>query len=126
MKQREEKLFLQDIIDFCEHIAAYIKDVDKAGFLSNRMLQDALVRKIEIIGEAVKNISNETRQYFPHVAWKEIAGMRDRIAHGYFNVDLDIVWKTVTQFIPKLKPEIEKILESFPVIVSGLGVKDEK
>ena len=112
MKNREEKLFVNDILLFCEHIAEYIHGVDKNSFLSNRMLQDALVRKIEIIGEAVKNISTETREKYPQIAWKEIAGMRDKIVHGYFNVDLDIVWKTVTQFIPKLKPEIEKILET--------------
>ena len=113
MKQREEKLFVQDIVIFCEHIAEYTDGVDKEGFLANRMLQDALVRKIEIIGEAVKNISTQTREKYPNIAWKEIAGMRDKIAHGYFNVDLDIVWKTVTQFIPKLKPEIDKILETY-------------
>ncbi len=114
MKQREEKLFVQDIAIFCGHIAQYINGVEKKEFLSNLMLQDALVRKIEIIGEAVKNISIETREKYPNVAWKEIAGMRDKIIHGYFSVDLDIVWKTVTQFIPKLKTEIDQILESFP------------
>lgn len=114
MKKRNEKLFVEDILLFCEHITEYVQDVEKSDFLKNRMLQDALVRKIEIIGEAVKNISNITREKFPNIPWKEIAGMRDKVIHHYSRVDLDIVWKTSTELIPKLKPEIEKILEIFP------------
>ena len=112
MKQREEKLFVEDISVFCDHIAEYDEGVTKPEFLKNRMLQDALIRKLEIIGEAVKNISTNTRNKYPNVPWKEIAGMRDKVIHHYSRVDLDIVWKTSTNLVPRLKPEIEKILKN--------------
>ena len=79
MKQREERLYLGDIITFCDHIAEYVIGVKKTEFLKNRMLQDALIRKLEITGEAVKNISSTTRRKYPEVPWKEIAGMRDKV-----------------------------------------------
>jgi uncharacterized protein with HEPN domain len=114
MNHRKERFFLEDIVKFCEHIAEYLQDVKEEDFLKNRMLQDALVRKLEIIGEAAKNISSETREENPNVLWKEIARMRDKVIHHYFKVDLDVVWKTSIKDIPVLQAQIEKILESFP------------
>ncbi len=75
------------------------------------MLQDALVRNIEIIGEASKNLSEETRENNPQIEWRDIMRMRDKIAHHYFRLNLETIWQTASQDITKLKPEIEKILE---------------
>ena len=114
MKTRNDQLYLYDISKCCQKIEDYLIDVDEENFKNNLMLQDALVRNIEIIGEASKNVSEETRENNPQIEWREIMRMRDKIVHHYFRLNLETIWQTATQDIPKLKPEIEKILESFP------------
>ena len=109
--KRDEKMFLEDILVFCEHIEEYLTRVEKEHFFKNRMLQDALMRKIELIGEAVKNISLETCETYPHIPWKQIARMRDKVIHHYYRVDLDVVWKTSKNLVPQLKSEIQEILK---------------
>lgn len=76
------------------------------------MLQDALVRNIEVVGEAVKNLSPEITENYPDIAWSQMARMRDKIAHHYFRINLDLVWKTATEDLPALKSEIEYIYAS--------------
>lgn len=114
MKTRNDRLYLYDIAECCAKIEKYSAGVGEAEFRENQMLQDALVRNIEIVGEASKNLSEETRQNNPQIAWREITRMRDKIVHHYFRLNLKIVWETVQQDIPKLKPEIEKMLEAMP------------
>lgn len=75
------------------------------------MLQDALVRNIEVVGEAVKNLSPEIKDAYPQIAWSQIARMRDKIAHHYFRINLEVVWKTVTDDLPALRPQITAIYE---------------
>lgn len=111
MKQGNDEFFLKDILEFCNHLEEYIQGVEKEDFVKNRMLQDALVRKIELIGEASKNLSTEFRESNQQIPWREISRMRDKVIHHYFKVDLEIIWKTVNEDIPKLKPEIEQIIE---------------
>lgn len=112
MKQRNDEFFLQDIFDFCEHVEQYADGIEQSEFLENRMLQDALVRKLELIGEAAKNVSEETRKQNPNIPWREIMRMRDKVVHHYFRVDLEIVWQTVKKDVPKLKSEIELMLKN--------------
>ncbi|MGE3466970.1 MAG: DUF86 domain-containing protein [Pyrinomonadaceae bacterium] len=78
----------------------------------NPMLQDALVRNIEVVGEAVKNLSTEITEAHPDIAWSQIARMRDKIAHHYFRINLDVVWKTATDDLPALRPQIAAIYEN--------------
>lgn len=111
MKQNNDDLFLADILEFCVHIEEYINDVEKADFLKNRLLQDALVRKIELIGEASKGLSEKIRDENPQIPWKDIRRMRDKIIHHYFRLDLEIVWQTAKKDIVFLKQSIQEIIE---------------
>lgn len=85
--------------------------IDREGFLENSLIQDGVVRQLEIIGEAAKKLSQEFRNKYPQNPWKDMAGMRDKLIHGYFGVDLDAVWDTVKNDIPNLKEEMRKIKE---------------
>ena len=86
-------------------------DKDYDEFKNNRMLQDAVIREIEIIGEATKNLSMGFRNKHSNIPWRQIAGMRDKLIHGYFGVDVDAVWDTVMKDIPSLKEKLQKIIK---------------
>ena len=111
MKSRHDRLYLYDIIECCDRVADYINGVREEDYQVNPMLQDALVRNIEVVGEAVKNLSQEITNAHPNIAWSQIARMRDKIAHHYFRINLDVVWKTATDDLPALRPQIASIYE---------------
>ena len=98
------------------HIRDAIRDIDGYGslgrdaFMVERMRQDAIIRKLEIIDEAVKHLPDRTKESRPEIPWKQIAGMRDRLTHDYFGVDLTLVWAVVEQELPKLRTAIEALL----------------
>ncbi len=98
---------LREAIQFSEGRAR--SDLD-----SDRMLMLALTRLIEIVGEAAKNVSERTRALTPEIPWREIGGSRNRLAHGYFDVNLDIVWHIVAVDFPALEPELERLRQSLP------------
>lgn len=97
---------------YLHHIADAIADIDKytAGgkqeFFATKMIQDAVIRNLEIIGEAVKNITPATREQYPDIPWKQIAGLRDILIHQYFGVDLDTIWLVVENRLPLLSERI--------------------
>lgn len=109
MKTRNESLYLYDILECCDTIASYIVDVSEIEFQNNKMMQDALVRNIEVIGEASKNLSKELRNNNPEVSWSQIMRMRDKIVHHYFRINLDFIWRTAKEDIPVLRSQILKI-----------------
>lgn len=111
MKNRHDRLYLYDIIECCDRAAEYINGVSEEDYQVNPMLQDALVRNIEVVGEAVKNLSPGLKERNPNIAWSQIARMRDKIAHHYFRINLDVVWKTATDDLPDLRPQIVAIYE---------------
>ncbi len=112
MKSRHDRLYLYDIIECCDRVADYVCGVSEKDYHENPMLQDALVRNIEVVGEAVKNLSPEITNEHPQIAWSQIARMRDKIAHHYFRINLDVVWKTATGDLPTLRPQITAIYEN--------------
>jgi uncharacterized protein with HEPN domain len=109
--KRNIKLYLQDIWESILAIEEYTQNIAEDDFYSNRQLQDAIVRRLEIIGEAVKNVDDDFRDKYPQIPWKEIAGMRDVVAHEYFGVKLDRVWDVVREDLPRLKQQMLLIMD---------------
>lgn len=106
-----DRIYLLHILDCINAVEKSISGLSKRDFKEDKDIQDAIVRRIEIMGEAVKNISNKTKNLFPQIAWKKIAGTRDVLVHAYFSVDLDLVWDIASRDLPKLKKQIEEILQ---------------
>ncbi|MEM5792978.1 MAG: DUF86 domain-containing protein [Candidatus Aenigmatarchaeota archaeon] len=107
---KRDEIFLRHILENISLIQQSLLNVKKQDFLKDREKQDANLRRLEIIGEAAKNISNRLKQKYSSVPWKEIAGTRDKLIHNYFGVDLELTWEIIKVDLPKLKKEIEKIL----------------
>ena len=106
---RDDLAFIEHILLCIEKIQDYTKNLTKKDFNNNELVQDAVIRNIEIIGEAVKKISKELKSQYPNIPWKEMSGMRDKLIHDYFGVDVDVVWRTVNDDIPFLKSLIGTI-----------------
>ena len=104
--KKNVKTFLIHILDSINLIEEYIKDNSKSDFLKSQQLQDSVIRRIEIIGEAIKNIPNEIKTNNAQIPWKEITGMRDILIHQYFGVDLDLTWQVIDKDLPRLKRQI--------------------
>ena len=100
---RGSELYLQDILEAIGQIESYVAGIDRAGFAAERMRIDAVVRNLEVIGEAVKHLPESERTLVPGIPWRKIAGLRDILAHEYFGIDLDIIWDVVTVHLPPLK-----------------------
>ena len=110
MKKFDDTARLGHILDAIHCIETYIGGVDKAAFLANKMMQDALMRQIEIIGEAARNISEELQEEHPELPWFEMRAIRNKIVHDYLEINTDIIWDTVQSDLPALKPMIKKLL----------------
>jgi len=109
MKKRNSKLYLKDILDSIEKIEDYTKDLTFQEFPANKMAVDAVIRNFEIIGEAGKNIPDDLKNSHSEIPWKEMTGMRDKMIHQYFGIDLDIIWKTLKDRLPQIKILIKNI-----------------
>lgn len=111
MGKRDEIVFLEDILYCIDKISEYTKNTSEIEFEQNIEKQDAVIRRIEIIGEAVKSLSFTTREEYPQIPWREIAGMRDIVIHEYFGVSVGMVWRVAISDIQELKPLIQKIID---------------
>lgn len=106
---RDINLFIQDILESMEDIESFSRGLTLEKFRKDKLKQNAIVRSLEIIGEAVKNIPDSFREKYPDIPWRKIAGFRDILSHAYFGVDMDRVWNIIEQDLPALKREIGKI-----------------
>lgn len=107
---RTQQVYLCHALDAIDAILEYTVD-GREAFFADRRTQDAVLRNIEILGQAVKGLSVETRMLEPDVPWRQIAGMRDKLIHEYFGVDLGLVWQVVEQDLPTLRPRLVSLLE---------------
>jgi len=108
--KRDFKLYLKDIIECVNSIEEFIGDLDLDEFIEDDKTNSAVVRKVEVIGEASKNIPLEIKKRYPNIDWSDMAKTRDKIIHLYFGVDFKIVWNVVKEKLPQLREDIAKIL----------------
>ena len=108
---RDYSLYLKDIIDAMEAVEKFIEGMDFPAFQSDDLISSAVIRKFEIIGEAAKHIPDDMRIKYPRIPWREMAGMRDRLIHFYFGIKYDLVWHTIKDIIPNVKPLLKEIID---------------
>jgi uncharacterized protein with HEPN domain len=110
--QRDALVYLDDIIESCERVERYVEGVTRETFIADQKTIDAVIRNLEVIGEAVKKVPSAIRARMPEIDWPRIAGTRDVLIHGYFEVNLDIVWDIITQELAPLATAIERFLKT--------------
>jgi len=108
---RRDRAYLKHILEAITNIEKFVEDLTKEGFFENVEKQYAVLRGLEIIGEATKNLSKDLKVKYREIPWREIAGMRDKLIHEYFGVDLELVWVTIEDKLPEFKKQILKILK---------------
>ncbi len=110
---KNDAVYLEHILDATKQIEGYVRGMTYETFLATRLVQDGVIRQFEIIGEATKNLSDGFRSSHDVLPWKDMAGMRDKLIHQYFGVDLSAVWDSVENDIPLIKEKLIEMLRSY-------------
>ena len=108
---RNYEIYLEDVLEAINRIQAYMEGITRTEFESDLMRFDAIIRNLEVIGEAVKQVPESLRKEYPSVEWRKIAGLRDILIHRYFDVNIEIVWEIVQSDTPVLKTKIEQMIK---------------
>jgi len=111
--KKDDSIYLRHILDAITTVEEYLHGVTENKFKATKLFQDGTIRQIEIVGEAVRHVSKDLRRTYPEVPWEDIAGMRDKLIHDYFGVDLEKVWLTAKEDLPPLKKKVLEILKDF-------------
>lgn len=109
---RRDAQRLQDMVDAADMIAVYLSGVDQDRFLASSLLQDAVLRQFLVLGEAAFRVSAGLRDRSPQIPWQQIAGLRHRLVHNYFGIDLDMVWQIASRRVPELRTLVSDLLHS--------------
>lgn len=107
-----DRIRVQHMLDAANKVISATQNRQRADLDRDEILALAIVRLLEILGEAAKNVSQATRQSTPHIPWRQMAGTRDRLTHAYFDVNLDIIWTIATEDLPAIVPQLEALLKT--------------
>jgi len=110
-KKKDVRIYLEDISQACKKVMVYITGMGFEEFKRDERTKDAVLRNLEVMGEAVKSLPKDFKENYKEVKWKAIAGMRDKLIHEYFGVSPDIIWQTLKNDIPQLELQIKNILK---------------
>ena len=110
--KREWRFYVSDMIDFCERVLDYTAGLDRASFVASAMTYDAVLRNLELIGEAATHIPEAVRDAHPEIPWRAIVGARNRLAHSYLLIDDEIIWTMIEDAVPSLLPALRTLLET--------------
>jgi len=110
--KKDDTVYLRHIIDAFLQIERYTNGVTYKEFLINRLLQDAVIRQLEVMGEAARNLSVDLQNEYPAIPWRQMISLRNRMIHAYFNVNLQIIWEIIQGDIPNLKQDMMRVLET--------------
>ncbi len=109
---RDVRIYLEDILESASRVLEYAEHMEFDDFLANKMAYDAILRNLELIGEAAKNVPNEIRGHYSQVEWRKIAGLRDVLVHQYFGLEDETLWNIVKTEVPELLEQVKRILAS--------------
>ncbi len=110
--KKDDSIYLRHIIDAFTQIEGYMVGITHDEFFSNKLLQDGVIRQLEVMGEASRNLSEDLRCEYPQIPWRQMVGLRNRMIHAYFNVNLQIIWEIIQGDLPNLKRETKRILDN--------------